>query len=108
LEKRAYQSNPPRHEYVPTAKALDLLPVLIALGEWGNRWLAPEGRLLEAIDSLTGRTMQVAVVDRRTSKPLIAGEIALRAGRGASRATRAALKKPLMLGGAARPGAAGG
>ncbi|MBO3743378.1 winged helix-turn-helix transcriptional regulator [Actinoplanes flavus] len=33
-----------RHEYRLTPKGLDLYPVLIALAEWGNRYLAdPEG-----------------------------------------------------------------
>lgn len=98
LERRPYQENPPRAEYIPTPKALDLLPVLIALGEWGNRWLAPEGRLLFVVDSTTGNEMDVAVVDRKTSRPLKAGTIALKAGPGAGRSTRAALQTPLVLG----------
>ena len=37
-----------RHEYRLTAKGLDLYPVLIAVGEWGDRYLAdPEGPPLE-------------------------------------------------------------
>ena len=30
-------------EYRPTGKGRDLLPVLIALTEWGDRWAAPNG-----------------------------------------------------------------
>ncbi|HLP06942.1 MAG TPA: helix-turn-helix domain-containing protein [Opitutaceae bacterium] len=37
LEKTAYQENPVRHEYVPTAACLDLKPVLFAAAEWGNK-----------------------------------------------------------------------
>jgi DNA-binding HxlR family transcriptional regulator len=98
LERRPYQDNPPRDFYVPTPKALDLLPVLIALGEWGNRWLAPEGRLLQPIDARTGRAMDVSVIDRHSGQPVKAGGVALKAGPGASRSTRAALKAPLVLG----------
>src|SRR3954471_6801270 len=37
-----------RHEYRLTAKGFDLYPVLIAVAEWGNRYLAePEGPPLE-------------------------------------------------------------
>ncbi len=37
-----------RHEYRLTAKGLDLYPVLIAVSEWGNRYLAdPQGPPLE-------------------------------------------------------------
>ena len=44
LERRAYQENPPRHEYFLTEKGLDLWPALIALLHWGDRYSAgPEG-----------------------------------------------------------------
>jgi DNA-binding HxlR family transcriptional regulator len=39
-----------RHEYRLTAKGFDLYPVLIAVAEWGNRYLAePEGPPLEFV-----------------------------------------------------------
>ena len=31
------------HEYVLTAKGLDLQPVILALSAWGDRWAAPQG-----------------------------------------------------------------
>jgi DNA-binding HxlR family transcriptional regulator len=44
LERRAYQENPPRHEYFLTEKGLDLWPALLALMHWGDRYSAgPEG-----------------------------------------------------------------
>ncbi|HEX5610956.1 MAG TPA: helix-turn-helix domain-containing protein [Solirubrobacterales bacterium] len=44
LERRAYQENPPRHEYFLTEKGLDLWPALIALLAWGDRHSPqPEG-----------------------------------------------------------------
>jgi DNA-binding HxlR family transcriptional regulator len=39
VERRRYQEHPPRDEYLPTAKSLDLRPVLLALVRWGNRHL---------------------------------------------------------------------
>src|SRR5687767_5069851 len=38
LERRPYQDRPPRDEYVLTEKGRDLLPVIHALREWGDRW----------------------------------------------------------------------
>ena len=39
-----------RHEYRLTAKGFDLYPVMIAVSEWGNRYLAePEGPPLEFV-----------------------------------------------------------
>ncbi|MGP3957260.1 winged helix-turn-helix transcriptional regulator [Nonomuraea sp. 3N208] len=38
LERRPYQERPPRHEYGLTEAGRDLVPVLMALMAWGNRW----------------------------------------------------------------------
>ncbi len=42
LEKKLYQNNPPRSEYVLTQKGLDIYPVLVALTGWGNKWMSDE------------------------------------------------------------------
>jgi DNA-binding HxlR family transcriptional regulator len=42
LEKRPYSDSPPRSGYHLTAAGRDLLPVLQALLQWGDRWVAPE------------------------------------------------------------------
>jgi DNA-binding HxlR family transcriptional regulator len=39
LERRRYEEHPPRHEYLLTAKGRDLLPVLLAMTRWGDRWM---------------------------------------------------------------------
>ena len=43
LERQLYQERPARYEYVPTQKARDLLPVLVALIQWGDKYHAPNG-----------------------------------------------------------------
>ena len=98
FEKRTYQTNPARERYELAAKALDLLPVLLALGAWGNRWLAPEGELLTIVDGGSGKPMDLVVIDRKTSQPLRAGHVALKAGPGATPRLRKSLKSPLVLG----------
>jgi DNA-binding HxlR family transcriptional regulator len=98
LEKVRYQSKPIRERYDLTDKALDLLPVLLALGVWGNRWLAPDGEILSVVDPESAEVMAVAVVDTRTGKPLRAGKVALVPGPGATSAMRARLAGPLRLG----------
>jgi len=40
LERRRYQQRPDRYEYHLTAKGRDLFPVLIALVNWGDKYLA--------------------------------------------------------------------
>ncbi|MFE2101212.1 winged helix-turn-helix transcriptional regulator [Streptomyces sp. NPDC059468] len=42
MERRLYESEPPRHEYRLTEKGRDFFPVLAALTRWGDRWLAGE------------------------------------------------------------------
>lgn len=43
LEQRAYQQRPERHEYHLTEKGLDLLPALLALMQWGDKWASDGG-----------------------------------------------------------------
>jgi DNA-binding HxlR family transcriptional regulator len=98
FERSSYQEMPRRERYALTEKALELLPILLALGSWGNRWLAPEGELLNVVDLKSGARLDIAIVDRKTSRPLRPGQIGLTAGPGARHAMRQALKKPLVLG----------
>jgi DNA-binding HxlR family transcriptional regulator len=44
LETRVYQQRPQRHEYHLTEKGADLMPALLALMQWGDRWTWPRGR----------------------------------------------------------------
>jgi DNA-binding HxlR family transcriptional regulator len=39
LERRAYQMNPPRSEYVVTPRSRSLWPVLLSIWEWERRWV---------------------------------------------------------------------
>ncbi len=96
---RVYQEHPRRERYEPTPKADDLLPVVVALGAWGNRWLAPDGDLLSLIDPVTRKPIEVAVVDRASGRPVRPGAIALEPGPGASKQLRRRVRAPIVLGG---------
>jgi DNA-binding HxlR family transcriptional regulator len=39
----AYQNHPPRYDYDLSEAGRQLVPVLMALTAWGDRWTAPEG-----------------------------------------------------------------
>jgi DNA-binding HxlR family transcriptional regulator len=41
LERREYQQSPPRADYHLTEAGTDLVPVLLALFDWGQRWGGP-------------------------------------------------------------------
>jgi DNA-binding HxlR family transcriptional regulator len=38
LERRQYEERPPRFEYLLTEKGKDLLPVILTMLRWGDRW----------------------------------------------------------------------
>jgi DNA-binding HxlR family transcriptional regulator len=65
LRKHPYQAPRERlrHEYRLTEKGLDLYPVLIAIAQWGDRYLAdPEGPPVEFAHRDCGATMTVVPV----------------------------------------------
>jgi DNA-binding HxlR family transcriptional regulator len=43
MERRSYSQNPEHGEYLLTEKGRELVPVLLALTRWGDRWAAPDG-----------------------------------------------------------------
>jgi DNA-binding HxlR family transcriptional regulator/peroxiredoxin len=45
VERAAYQERPVRHTYKLTPRGRALLPVLVALQDWGDRWLLGDGEL---------------------------------------------------------------
>ncbi|WBQ03241.1 winged helix-turn-helix transcriptional regulator [Kribbella sp. CA-293567] len=45
VERVAYQDRPVRHAYRLTPRGRALLPVLVALQDWGDRWLLGDGEL---------------------------------------------------------------
>jgi DNA-binding HxlR family transcriptional regulator len=42
LERRQYEERPPRYEYRLTDKGRDLYPVIVAMVQWGDRYLTDE------------------------------------------------------------------
>ncbi|MEU1983603.1 helix-turn-helix domain-containing protein [Nocardia sp. NPDC019395] len=63
FKKRPYQEEGQRtrHEYVLTHKGCDLLPVLLALMQWGNTYLQPGPPPLELVEAATGDPVRVQV-----------------------------------------------
>ncbi|HEU4946395.1 MAG TPA: winged helix-turn-helix transcriptional regulator [Kribbella sp.] len=45
IEREAYQDRPTRYAYRLTPRGRALLPVLVALQDWGDRWLLGDGEL---------------------------------------------------------------
>jgi DNA-binding HxlR family transcriptional regulator len=72
LEKRQYSDHPPRFEYVPTDRARDFRPVLLSLMAFGNKHFAPEGAMVQVVNTKTGKVADIAVFDGHTGEPIAA------------------------------------
>ncbi|HEY7247522.1 MAG TPA: helix-turn-helix domain-containing protein [Xanthobacteraceae bacterium] len=88
LRRRRYSDRPARYEYVPTARARDFRPILIALLAWGNKHFAPEGPSVLLVNTMTGATVDPVLVDSATGRPITGPEYALAPGPAAGARTR--------------------
>src|SRR5829696_529315 len=70
LEKRQYSAHPPRYEYAVTHRGRDFRPVLLCLMAFGNRHFAPEGAMVQVVNTGTGKPADIAVFDRATGLPI--------------------------------------
>jgi len=84
LEKRPYQTNPVRHEYVLTDLGRSLRPVVVALAAWGNSRLAPAERSMILVDAATGVEAEPVLVDRATGRRVDGDDFVFTAGPAAS------------------------
>ena len=85
LERRPLTKGRKQCEYVLTEKGRDLLPVLLAATQWGDRW-APNrrGKRVVFVEATTGRPIVHLAPSTARGKPLRMEEIEPRAGPGAS------------------------
>ncbi|MEV6493770.1 helix-turn-helix domain-containing protein, partial [Actinoplanes sp. NPDC051633] len=66
LYRRRYTDRPPRYDYLLTAKGEGLLPALIALQEWGDRYVLGDGSLTATAAAGSAEARRVhALVGRR-------------------------------------------
>jgi DNA-binding HxlR family transcriptional regulator len=63
VEREAYQRRPTRYEYRLTAAGRDLVPAILALTAWGDRWARPkEGSPILFVHKVCGRRFEPKVV----------------------------------------------
>jgi DNA-binding HxlR family transcriptional regulator/peroxiredoxin len=69
IEKEHYSAHPPRFEYRLTDKGRGLLPVLIALQDWGTRYVAGDGSLTATTAPTSAEARRVqGLIGRRIPK----------------------------------------
>ncbi|MFI9508198.1 winged helix-turn-helix transcriptional regulator [Nocardia sp. NPDC052566] len=83
LHRHRYAQQPDRFDYVFTEKGRDLLPALLALMAWGDRWEAePAGPPLLLHHRDCDHTTQAAVTCRQCGDDLTAESVEYRPGPG--------------------------
>jgi DNA-binding HxlR family transcriptional regulator len=83
IEKRAYQENPPRYDYVLTDKGRDLWPVLTAMRQWGDRHAAPGGAPLEIVHRACGHVSELVMTCKHCGEAVSHRDVQPRRGPGA-------------------------
>jgi DNA-binding HxlR family transcriptional regulator len=89
--RRAYQRRPLRYEYTLSAAGKDLVPVILALTGWGDRWVQPrEGAPIEFVHRSCGKKFEARVACSACGGALTADNVKVVAGPGgaAKRGTR--------------------
>ncbi|HUR13756.1 MAG TPA: winged helix-turn-helix transcriptional regulator [Mycobacteriales bacterium] len=66
LRRSPYQDNPTRHDYVLTEQGKALLPVLVGLQDWGDRWVLGAGEVTAT---------STAGADERRVRALVGGRV---------------------------------
>jgi DNA-binding HxlR family transcriptional regulator len=98
FERKRYQDNPPRHEYVLTDLGRSLRPVLVVLAAWGNSRLSPSERSMVLVDAQTGDEVDPIVVDRDSGRHLDGENFVFAAGPSASKSFRNRYRTDATLG----------
>jgi DNA-binding HxlR family transcriptional regulator len=92
-----YATRPVRYEYQLTDKGRDLLPVVMTLTAWGQRWLAPEGPAIVARSYATDEEVCPTLIDAQSGQPLVLGSFRLEPGPAADERLRALLARTPAL-----------
>ncbi len=83
LETRLYQERPERHEYLLTEKGADLVPALLALMQWGDKWKWPGGvGPVEVSHQHCGHEVKVELRCEHCERELALTDLRARARRG--------------------------
>jgi DNA-binding HxlR family transcriptional regulator len=85
LERAPIKEGAKRHEYKLTAMGRDLYPVLIALTQWGDRWLrADSGAPVKFVERSTGEEVADVAIHSKDGREIKARDLALIPGPGAT------------------------
>ena len=70
IRRAPYSQHPPRHEYRLTGKGRDLWTVIIALKQWGDRWLSAEDTPVEIVHKTCGHVTTPQITCPECGEPI--------------------------------------
>jgi DNA-binding HxlR family transcriptional regulator len=79
LERRLYSEHPPRYEYHLTEKGIQLRPALLALKEWGDRYLHPGDPPVVVAHTCGAEFLPVTICEG-CKQPVAPGELVVTGG----------------------------
>jgi DNA-binding HxlR family transcriptional regulator len=90
VERRRYRDHPPRHDYRLTAAGRDVVPILMALTAWGDRWAGPNEGPPIRFRHACGNVVEPAVTCPSCHAPFTLGSVTPLPGpgHGSGRGTR--------------------
>jgi DNA-binding HxlR family transcriptional regulator len=94
LERYPLETRQNTDGYRLTKKGEELYPVIVALMQWGDRWLAPEGNFPTLlVEDATGKPVETMQVRGKGGKPLSFRDVRFARGPGATETTDAVIEK---------------
>ena len=110
VERKAYRQRPTRYEYRLTAAGRDLVPAILALTAWGDRWAQPkEGSPILFVHKTCGHRFQPRVTCSACGEAVSADAVTAVPGPGgAARAGTKVLAKRLRAAMSREPDGASG
>ncbi|WP_372572321.1 winged helix-turn-helix transcriptional regulator [Ruegeria jejuensis] len=77
-----------RSAYVLTPKGQALFPIIVAIGQWGDKWIfGSKGEPVRIVDKETGSPVQPIAVFSHSGRHLNSSDVTMTAGPGASERT---------------------
>ena len=84
VSRQTYSSaNRTRHEYVLTAMGRELIPLIVAVTQWGDRWLDDGAGPPINFAHACGADLHAQIICAQCGEPVAAGDVAASAGPGA-------------------------
>src|ERR1700730_6906288 len=93
IERRRYQTGPERFEYVLTRKGRDIILVIQALAQVGDKWKVAGDAPLKFFNRNSGRGVKLALVDEKSGELVRLRDVYPEAGPGADDLVRWRLTK---------------